>query len=627
MATKDVNLNIIAKDKSKQALQKVQSNLDVVKKSAFNLKNALIGVGTALAVRSILQTTAEFEDLRDSLDSVTGSAKSGGQAFGFISDFATRSQFSIQDLTRSFITLKASGIEPTERLFRTFTDTASVTTDQIGTLEALTRVFSRGVQGGLGLEELNQIADRGVPVFKILEKEIGKTRLELSEFGKTTDGASIILNALQKGLSETFAGATEKKLDNLSVSFSNLGIALDNVQNAFGQEVSPELVIFTDHISNLLKFLEPLAKGLGKVANFLIGSVNRAFEMIGHAVNFVIDTFEDFAFTVGIIDQKTQRAVKSQTDLRIAINATGKTIDQVGKLDKITKQIEKNNTLIENIKKTQMTELQLIEDKNKKELELVAKQKDLLREQVELKLLDGAEFHQLELAMLQNNIKELTNLEMEIRKQGAKEKLDLAKKTAKEEKEIMQKLMNDNFEAIKTGNAHQIELEKLTATQQKDLAVKTGRELVSQLAQSNKTAFQIDKALSMATAIMNTAQGVTKALSVGNIPLAFIIGALGAVQVATIAKTKYQGRRLGGRMNQGEPYMVGEAGAELVVPDRPSNVVPNSKLGNMSQPVTVNFNISTVDARGFNELLVNSRGTIVNLINSAVNEKGKMAII
>jgi len=47
----------------------------------------------------------------------------------------------------------------------------------------------------------------------------------------------------------------------------------------------------------------------------------------------------------------------------------------------------------------------------------------------------------------------------------------------------------------------------------------------------------------------------------------------------------------------------------------------------MSQPVTVNFNISTVDARGFNELLVNSRGTIVNLINSAVNEKGKMAIV
>ena len=47
----------------------------------------------------------------------------------------------------------------------------------------------------------------------------------------------------------------------------------------------------------------------------------------------------------------------------------------------------------------------------------------------------------------------------------------------------------------------------------------------------------------------------------------------------------------------------------------------------MNKPVTVNFNINTVDARGFDELLVNSRGTLVSLINSAVNEKGKMAII
>ena len=137
------------------------------------------------------------------------------------------------------------------------------------------------------------------------------------------------------------------------------------------------------------------------------------------------------------------------------------------------------------------------------------------------------------------------------------------------------------------------------------------------------------QAFAVKDAIVSTAQGVSKALGMGplGIPLAIAIGALGFAQVATIMSTKYQGRRLGGRMNQGEPYMVGEAGPELVVPDRASNVVPNNKLGGMSQPVTVNFNISTVDARGFNELLVNSRGTIVNLINSAVNEKGRMAIV
>ena len=129
-------------------------------------------------------------------------------------------------------------------------------------------------------------------------------------------------------------------------------------------------------------------------------------------------------------------------------------------------------------------------------------------------------------------------------------------------------------------------------------------------------------------AIVNTARGITKALALGpfGIPLAAVIGGLGAAQIATIASQKYQGRRLGGRMNQGQPYMVGEAGPEMVVPDKASNVIPNNQLGG-GQPVTVNFNINTVDARGFNELLVNSRGVIVNMINSAVNEKGKAALI
>jgi hypothetical protein len=87
------------------------------------------------------------------------------------------------------------------------------------------------------------------------------------------------------------------------------------------------------------------------------------------------------------------------------------------------------------------------------------------------------------------------------------------------------------------------------------------------------------------------------------------------------------GKKLGGRMNQDQPYLVGEAGPELVVPDRASNVVPNGQLGNMGKQVNVNFNITTVDATGFSELLVNSRATIVNVINQALNEKGKEVLV
>ena len=82
----------------------------------------------------------------------------------------------------------------------------------------------------------------------------------------------------------------------------------------------------------------------------------------------------------------------------------------------------------------------------------------------------------------------------------------------------------------------------------------------------------------------------------------------------------------GGIAKANKPAIVGERGAELIVPRQDMQVIPNNKLMGGSS-VNVTFNINTVDARGFNELLTNSRATIVNMINGAVNETGKQAII
>ena len=42
---------------------------------------------------------------------------------------------------------------------------------------------------------------------------------------------------------------------------------------------------------------------------------------------------------------------------------------------------------------------------------------------------------------------------------------------------------------------------------------------------------------------------------------------------------------------------------------------------------TVNFNINTLDASGFDDLLVRNRGTITQIINNAVNERGSKNLI
>jgi len=120
-------------------------------------------------------------------------------------------------------------------------------------------------------------------------------------------------------------------------------------------------------------------------------------------------------------------------------------------------------------------------------------------------------------------------------------------------------------------------------------------------------------------------EGALKTFS--QIPWPFnMIAVGGAIASGMALVNKIKGFEKGGRPPMNQPSIVGESGPELFVPDTAGTIVPNNQLGS-GQPVNVNFNINTVDARGFNELLVNSRGVIVNMINSAVNEKGRQAII
>ena len=87
----------------------------------------------------------------------------------------------------------------------------------------------------------------------------------------------------------------------------------------------------------------------------------------------------------------------------------------------------------------------------------------------------------------------------------------------------------------------------------------------------------------------------------------------------------------GGAVSKDKPIVVGDSasgkGGEVFVPNTAGQIIPNSRLGSMGGGTTVNFNINTVDASGFEELLVRSRGTITQLINSAVNERGREGLI
>ena len=95
MATKSVNIDIIAKDKTKMAMDKAMNNVDKVKTSVLNLKNAFIGLGAGLVVKSFIDVGKQVESLQIRLKFLFGSVEEGAKAFDVMSKFASRVPFSL----------------------------------------------------------------------------------------------------------------------------------------------------------------------------------------------------------------------------------------------------------------------------------------------------------------------------------------------------------------------------------------------------------------------------------------------------------------------------------------------------------------------------------------------------
>jgi phage-related minor tail protein len=143
------------------------------------------------------------------------------------------------------------------------------------------------------------------------------------------------------------------------------------------------------------------------------------------------------------------------------------------------------------------------------------------------------------------------------------------------------------------------------------------------LGQQNRKAFEMAKKFNIASAIMNTAVGISKAFAMGG-PLGFLtaaaVAAAGFAQVAAIRSQQYSGRALGGPVMGGTPYMVGENGPEMFMPAQSGSIVRNDQLG--GEPVNVNFTINAVDARGIDQMLIERKSVITSIISDAMLERG-----
>jgi len=261
------------------------------------IKSAFVAIGGAAVLRSIIQVGSRFQDLQSSLDVVTGSAQAGADAFQRINDLALTTQFGVEELTQGFIQLKGAGVDPAalgfdslEDLLFSFSNSASVTTDQLRTFQALLDATSRTVAGGLNLEDLIRIQDSGIPVFTVFNRVLGLSRDQITEVGRSADGAALLLNVLNASSDALFRGALENRLTNTSTLFSNLIISMKNTASAL-------FVILQPTIDAVIIKLTTLSLGLFDVATGT-KTLDQVIKELVPGVDKLLKVLDDFSVVV-----------------------------------------------------------------------------------------------------------------------------------------------------------------------------------------------------------------------------------------------------------------------------------------------------------------------------------------
>jgi hypothetical protein len=559
----DIRLNAI--DNTKRAFDDLNKNLketnnstQKVSTSFLTLKNAVLAFATGATLKAIINTTASFENLRTTLKFVTGSIESGNNAFQLLQNLSLRSKFSIEQLSDAFVALYSSGINPTEELLTTFINTASVFGNEIDTLNDLTRLFAKGTQGGLGLQSLNQLASKGIPVFKILEERLGITRDSLAKFAETTDGSQKILQALQDGLSETFAGANEARVNNLSTAISSLGReflrAFETLSGGGG--FNKALIDLINSVKDLLATLNPLIKALGKLFSFIADSLTGAFQFLNDTIKDTISLYNKLVDFLGL--------------------------DKTVKIEITRGQLEQGAIAPPTSRKPDTTFFGLL-NKELREAQLTFKS---LEETLSKGVVEG--------------IKGVSR--------GIAEAIVLGKSLNQSFRELAQKILVQVIERLIEEQLIKLSLFALDRLR-KALEEDKTKEIQKQ---NSLLLTQLGYQSTLASLNTSGASGGGNGFGIGDI---FSIGS--SILGGFFAE--------GGAVSGGQPITVGERGRELFVPSTNGTIVPNQDLGVGGN--NYNFTIVATDVRGVKELLLNNRSTIVNIMNQALNAKGKSSLV
>ena len=623
MANQKLNIDIVARDKTKQALGNVQGALSKVKGAVFNLQNAFIGLGAGLVIRNLVSTGKELENLRVRLKFLLKDTNEGAKAFDNMVKFASKVPFSLEEIQSGsgILATVTDNANDLQKMLEITGNVAAVTgLDFRTTAEQIQRSFSAGI----GAADL--FREKGV-----------RNMLGFQA------GAAVSIEATVQKFEEVFGkgGRFGKATDELAETFQGtLSMIGDKVFNF--KKVILEAGLFETlkkEFGALDKFLEENSKQIDQIAQDIGIVLGMAVTKVADAIKILKDNMNIFKNVIMLLI--SVKVVTLFSTLAIAISNASKammafgfaTLFTKGGLLGIGKAIAKGGAIFLAFKGLE----KLFDNMNKEFAELKFEIKNVLPvardlQKVLMPVRDvfnnasiGVKIIEHELSVeipsaIQKTIekfKELNN--------GVLEKIKQKKANIKN---IIAEGINDGITKMSQALSRSLIFgEKLSDTL-RNMALNVLARITAilieqiarqsiQIAMEHSQTVELLKKLSIEKLITDEKRKQQAASAGGSDNMGSSL-----VRMAS----SFLGFAKGGAVSKGQPVVVGERGAELFIPNSTGQITQSAR-GTSGGQTTVNFNINTLDASGFDDLLVRNRGTITQIINNAVNERGSRNLI
>ena len=588
-------LNILARDKTRQAFNGIRAGLSNLRASIFSVQSALLGIGGGLVVRSFINVGREVEELGIRFNFLFGNVEEGQKAFKGLIDFAGKVPFSLEEIASASgnLAVVTKTADEMQKVLKITGNVAAVTgLDFRTTAEQIQRSFSSGI----GSADL--FRERGVRALLGFKAGMTVTTEETIERFEELFGENGRFSKATEVLATTFTGTLSMLGDKL------FKFKLETNEAGFFDFVKNALVVINRMIEENAKALSNFSTAVGQgmvnfIKQFILGMaglmdiVAPLFRVINNGLAGLIEIVR--ALPPAIREMGIIGFLMLGRTGKIAVVGILALLKQLGvDLDELTNKIfgsgeeksmgrmfEKANEFIKKIDENIIA--------SKKSMEELMKNATNFTEETEKA---GVNLQKIKENILEAFKKDFESINATIGKmvqsgikgisRGLAESLVLGKELNMTMKEIAQKLLVDIV-----AFTIQLVIQETIRNALKKEEVEAENEITTEKKKQLK--------IQMAMMAMS-----------GN-PMALL---------------GFGGFAKGGAVSKGKPIVVGERGAELFVPNS-SGQIQQSARGTGGGSVNVNFNINTIDSRGFDDALQENRGTITAIINNALTEKGR----